>query len=110
MEVEPLEEAMPAEATPVEAIPAKETPREAAPLEEAQGKASPMEEVSEEASPMEGVSEEASPEVTDEATPRREGHRSESRAESVRDRRPQSVNNVVERQIGVVRYSNWDDY
>jgi len=37
---------------------------------------------------MEGVAEEASPEeeVTDQATPRREGYRSESRAESVRYR------------------------
>ena len=45
MEVEPMEQAMPIEATPVEAIPAEETPREAAPLEEAHGEASPMEEV-----------------------------------------------------------------
>ena len=49
---------------------------------------------------MEGVSKDASPEVTDEAMPRREGQKSESRAESVRDRRPQQVDNVVERQIG----------
>jgi len=52
-------------------------------LEESHGDASPMEEEPGEASPMEAVSEEASPEVPDEATPRREGHRSESRTESV---------------------------
>ena len=39
-----------------------------------------MEEVSEGVSPMEEVSGEASPEVPDEATPLREGRRSESRA------------------------------
>ncbi|XP_068499794.1 uncharacterized protein [Phaseolus vulgaris] len=100
MEVEPLEEATPVGEMPVEAVPVEAMPREAAPSEEAHGEASPMEEVSEEASPMEGVSEEALPEVIDEATPRREGHRSESRAESVRDRQPQPVDNVVERQIG----------
>ena len=99
-QVEPLQQAMSVEATPVEAIPVEETPREAALLEEAHGEASPLEEVSDELLPMEETSEEASPEVTDEATPRREGHRSESRAESVRDRRPQPVDNVVERQIG----------
>ena len=99
MEVEPLEEAMPVGETPVEAVPAEETHREAAPLEEAHGEASPMEEVSEEASPMEEASEEASPaeEAADEAMPRREGRRTESRAESARDRRPESVENVVER-------------
>jgi len=100
MEVEPLEEAMPAEVMPAEASSAEETPREAAPLEESHGEPSSMEEEPGEASPMEGVSEEASPEVPDEVTPRREGHKSESRAESVRDRRPQPVDNVVERQIG----------
>ena len=78
LEVEPLEEAMPAGETPGEAVPAEEMPREAAPLEEAHGEASPMEEVSEEASPMEEASEEASAskEATDEVTPRREGRRS----------------------------------
>jgi len=100
MEVEPLEEAKPAESTPVEASPAEETPREDAHLEETHGEASPMEEVCEEVSPMEEVSEEASPEVPDEATPIREGRRSESRAESVRDRQTQPVDNVVERWIG----------
>jgi len=92
MEVEPLEETMPAGETPVEVVPAEETPREAAPLGEAYGEASPMEEVSEEASPME--------EGADEATPRREGRISESRVESARDRRPELVENVVERQVG----------
>jgi len=100
MEVEPLEEAMPAESTPVEASPAEETPREDVRLEETHGEASPMEEVSEGVLPMEGISEEASPEVPDEATPLSECRKSESRAESVRDRRPQPVDNVVERQIG----------
>ena len=33
-------------------------------------------------------------------TPIEEDHRNESRAESTRDRRPQPVDNVVERQIG----------
>ena len=50
-----------------------------------------MEEVSGGASPMGKV---------DEATPIREDRRGESRAKSVRDRRPQPVDNVVERQIG----------
>ncbi|XP_068498240.1 uncharacterized protein [Phaseolus vulgaris] len=59
-----------------------------------------MEEASEGVSPMEEVSEETSPEAPDGATHIREGCRSESRAESVRDRRPQPVDNVVERQIG----------
>jgi len=83
MEVELLEEAMPVEETPVEASLSEEAPREAAPLEETHGEASPMEEISDEVSPMEEASEEVSPEVIDEATSRREGHRSESRAESV---------------------------
>jgi len=86
MEIEPLEEAMLAEATPVDASPVKEMPREDARLEETHGEASPMEEVSEGVSPME-------------ATPIRDGCRSESRAESMRDRQLQPVDNVVERQI-----------
>jgi len=90
MEVEPLEEATPVESTPVEASLAEGTPREDARLEKTYGEASPMEEVSEEASPREA----------DEATPIREDRRGESRAKSVRDRRPQPVDNVVERQIG----------
>jgi len=92
MEVEPLEEVTLVESTPVEASPAEATPGEDASLEEAHGGASPMEEVSEGASPME--------EASEEATPIREGSRSESRVESARDRRPQPVDNVVERQIG----------
>ena len=100
MEVEPLEEATPAESTPVEALHAEATPKEDAPLEEAHGEASPMEEVSKGASPMEEASEEATPEAPDGETPIREGSRGESRVESVRDRRPQPVDNVVERQIG----------
>ena len=92
MEVEPLEEAEPVEATPVESVPAGEAPKEAAPLEGSHGEASPMEGVSVEASPTE--------EVPDEATPRRECRGGESRAESARDRRPEPVENVVERQIG----------
>ena len=85
MELEPLEEA---------------TPREDARLEEARGEATPMEEVSEGVSPMEEASGEATPEAPDVVTPIREGGRGESRAESARDRRPQPVDNVVERQIG----------
>ena len=83
-------------------MPAEEAPREAEPLEGAHGEASPMEEVSGEASPLEGASGEATPteEVLTEATPRREGRVSESRTESSRDRRPEPVENVVERQIG----------
>jgi len=53
IEVEPLEEATPAESTLVEASPAEATPREDAHLKETHGEASPMEEVSEGASPME---------------------------------------------------------
>ena len=90
MEVEPLEEATPAESTPAEASHAKATPKEDVPLEEAHGEALPMEE----------ASEEATPEASGRATPIEEDRRSESRAESVRDRRPQPVDNVVERQIG----------
>ena len=97
MEVEPLKEAEPVEATPAEAVPAEEAPRGAAPLEGVPGEASLMEEVSGDASPTEEVSEDASPA---EATPRREGRGSESRAESARDRRPEPIENVVERQIG----------
>ena len=92
MEAEPSEEAVHAEETLVE-----EAPREAAPLEGVPGEASPMEEVSGDASPMEEVSRDASPA---EATPKREGRGSESRAESTRYRRPEPVENVVERQIG----------
>jgi len=50
-----------------------------------------MEKVPEGASPMGEINE---------ATPIAEDRRSESRAENVRDRRPQPVDNVVERQIG----------
>ena len=97
MEVEPLEEAEPVEATPAEAMLAEEAPRGAAPVEGVPGEASPMEEVSGDASPMEEVSEDASPA---EATPRREGRGSESRVESAQDRQPEPVENVVERKIG----------
>jgi len=79
MEVESLEEATSAKATPVEASPMEATPKEDARLEKTHGEVSPMEEVS------------------DEATPTREDRRNESRAESMRDRRPQPVDNVVER-------------
>jgi len=92
MEVVPLEEAVSVGETLVEAVPADEVPGEAASTEGALGKASPIEETSGEASPME--------EVLVEATSRREGRESESRAESARDRRPEPVENVVERQIG----------
>ena len=87
MEVEPLEETTPAEPTPVEATPiedarAKERYSDASPREEAYAEASPMEEASGEATPIE------------------EDHKNESCTESVRDRRPQPVDNVVERPIG----------
>jgi len=90
MEVEPLEEATPAESTLAEASHAEATPEEDAHLEEAHREASPMEE----------ASEETTPEAPDRATPIEEECRNESRAESVRDRPPQPVDNVVERQIG----------
>ena len=90
MELEPLEEATPTESTPIEATPAGATPIEDAPREERYGETSPMEE----------ASWEATPDASNRATPIEEDHRSESRAESVRDRRPQPVDNVVERQIG----------
>jgi len=75
MEVEPLEEATPAESTLAKASHAEATPKEDAPLEEAHGEASPMEEASEEATPD-----------SDRATPIEEDRKNESRAESVRDR------------------------
>jgi len=100
MELEPLEEATPAEATPVEATPAGVTPIEDAHTEGRYGDASPMEEVYGEASPMKEASGEAMPDASDGETPIEEDHRNESRAESVRDRRPQPVDNVVERHIG----------
>jgi len=90
MEVEPLEEAMPVESTPAQASHAEATPKEDASLEEAHGEAMPMEE----------ASEEVTPEAPDRATPIEEDRGNESRAESMRDRRPQPVDNVVERQIG----------
>jgi len=91
MEVESVEEATSAKATPVEASPTEVTPREhLARLGKTHGEASPMEEVSGGASPMGKV---------DEATPIREDRRNESHAESVRDSRPQPVDNAVERQI-----------
>ena len=68
MEVEPLEEAVPAGETPVKAVPVEEVPGEASPMEEVPGEASPLEE---------GLAE---------AMPIREGRRSESRAESAQDR------------------------
>ncbi|XP_068502070.1 uncharacterized protein [Phaseolus vulgaris] len=49
---------------------------------------------------MEEASEEATPEAPDRATPIGKDHRSKSRADSVQDRQPQPVDNVVERQIG----------
>jgi len=57
----------------------------------------PAEEAPRGAAPLEGVSEDASPA---EATFRREGRGSESRAESARDRRLEPLENVVEKQIG----------
>jgi len=49
---------------------------------------------------MKEKSEEATPEAPNRATPISESNISESRAEGTRDRRPQPVDNVVERQIG----------
>ena len=80
MEVEPLEEATPAGSTLVEASHAEATSKEDAPMEEA--------------------SEEATPEAPDGAMPIEEDRINESRAESMRDRQPQPVDNVVERHIG----------
>jgi len=88
MEVEPLEEATPAESASVDATPAGATPREDLRIEERCGDASPMEEVSEGGPPMEKVAEEASFGEANEATTRREG------------REDQPGDNVVERQIG----------
>jgi len=99
MEVEPLEEATPAESTPVEATPAGATPIEDALAEERYNDASPIEEAYVEASPMEEASGEATPDASDRATPIEDDRRNESPAESVRDRRPQPVDNVMERQI-----------
>jgi len=82
MEEEPVEEAVPVGETPVEVASTEEAPEEAVSMEETPEAASPMEE------------------APAEATPRREGHGGVSRAESVRDRRPEPVENVVERQIG----------
>ena len=100
MELEPLEEATPAEPTPVEATPAGATPIEDAHREGRYDDASPMEEVYGEASPMEEAPGKATPNASDRAMPIEEDPRNESRAESMRDRRPQPVDNVVERQIG----------
>jgi len=90
MELEPLEKATPAESTPIEATPARATPIEDARREGKFGDAWPMEEAS-----WEGT-----PDASDGATPIEEDHINESRAESVRDKQPQPVDNVVERQIG----------
>jgi len=73
--------------SPVEKTPAKAWPKEDAPAE-----AVPMEETPAEASP-EG-------EASTEAVPGREGREACSRAENARERRPEPVENVVERQIG----------
>jgi len=77
--------------TPVEASPAEATPSGDVRLEKTHGEASPMEEVSGGASPTRKLYE---------ATPIGEDRINNSRAESVRDRRSQPVDNVVERQIG----------
>ena len=90
MELELSEEATAAESTPVEATPTGATPKEDARAEERYGDASPMEE----------ASGEATPDASDRATPIEEDHKNESRAESVRGKRPQPVDNVVERLIG----------
>jgi len=100
MELESSEEATPAESAPVKATPIGVTIIEDVRAEESYGDASPMEEVYPEASPMGEVSEEAMPDASDRATPIEEDHRNESRAENVQSKRPQPVDNVVERQIG----------
>jgi len=100
MELEPFEEATPAESMPVEATPAGATPIEDVRSEGRCGHASPMEEVCEEASPMEEESEEVMPDAFDRATPIKEDHMNDSRAESVQSEQPQPGDNVVERQIG----------
>jgi len=81
MEVEPVEET-PAEAVPVEEAPAGAVPVEETPMEEMPGVALPM---------GEAPTEEAS---------RRQGLEGVARAENSRDRRPEPVENVVERRIG----------
>jgi len=100
MELEPVQEATPAESMPAVATPAGATPIEDARTEGRYGDASPMEEVYGEASPMEEESEEAMPDASDRATPIEEDPMNESRAEDVHSEQPQPVDNVVGRQIG----------
>ena len=83
MELEPVQEATPAESTPAEATPAGATPIEDARTEGRYGDASPLEEVYEEASPMEEESEEAMPDASDRTTPMEEDPMNESRAENM---------------------------
>jgi len=67
----------------LEQSPVSDTPKEVEPLEKTMpAKSTPVEASNAEATPIE------------------EDHRNESRVESERDRRPQPVDNVVERQIG----------
>jgi len=73
-------------------LPVSDTTMEVEPLEKAtHAESTPVEASHAEATPMEEASEEATP---------IEDRRNGSHAESVRDRRPQPVDNVVERQIG----------
>ena len=88
MELEPLEEAAPAESTPVEGIPVGATPIEDAHTEERYGDASPMEEVYGEASPMEEELEEAMPDASNRATPIEEDPINKSRATNVQSEQP----------------------
>ncbi|XP_068474879.1 uncharacterized protein [Phaseolus vulgaris] len=100
VELELVQEATPAESTPVEAIPAGATPIEDARTEERYGDASPMEEVYGEASPTDEETKEAMPDASDRATPIEEDSMNESRSENVQSEQPQPVDNMVERQIG----------
>jgi len=100
LELEPLEEAVLAESTPVEAIPAGATPLEDARAEGRYCDASPMEEACGEASPTEEESEEAMPDASDRATPIEEDSMNESRSENVQNEQPRPVDNVVEKQLG----------
>jgi len=92
MKVEPVED------MPIAAVQTGEAPAETVPVEE-----TPIEEMpTEEAVPMEETPVGALPmgEAPAEATPGREGREGVSRVENARDRRPEPVDNVVERQIG----------
>jgi len=86
----------------VEHPPSADTPMEVEPVEEMPAEAVPTKEALEEAVRMGETPAGASPmgEVPAEATLGREGCEGVSRAKNARERRPEPVENVVERQIG----------